>query len=230
MADIEQRSSLADLCSELFAFAFQLRASKDPGAGEDVKKEIGSLFLQFEDMATTSRYKPDSIQLAKYALVAYLDEIVLGSHFPMKDEWAGSPLQLEYFNDFAAGEEFYAKLDSIRNGSSDDRSAMLQVYFLALTHGFRGKFIDLKGMEERKALIGQLSNDLRTGQKDEDTDLSPSWRPPDDLPTLVRNTPTWLIPAICAVLFLLFIVAFSWTISSLGSSAIDTITSEGASE
>ncbi|MCF6228429.1 MAG: DotU family type IV/VI secretion system protein [Planctomycetes bacterium] len=229
MTDTEQRTSLADICSELFAFAFQLRASKDPGAGADVKTEVAKLFMHFEDAATSARYKPESVQLAKYALVAYIDEIVLGSHFPMKDDWAGSPLQLEYFNDFAAGEEFYNKLDSIRNGSSDDRSSILQVYFLALTHGFKGKFIDLKGMEERKALIGQLSNDLREGPKDDTTQLSPSWEPPDHLPTLVKNTPTWLIPAMCAVVLFLFLIIFSWTISSFSSSAEEAITS-GATE
>ena len=69
---------------------------------------------------------------------------------------------------------------------------MLEVYFLCLTHGFKGMYIDLKGMEERKSLMDQLASELKQGMPGDAIQLSPSWKPPDTVPALVRSVPTWL--------------------------------------
>jgi len=220
----EQRPRLADLCAEVFAFAFQLRASKDPGAASDVKHKVANLFADFEQKARTGGFKPETAQSAKYALTAFIDETVLSSKFPMKDEWAGSPLQLELFNDFAAGEEFYTKLKAIRGASDADRRDLVEVFFLCLTHGFKGMYIDLKGMEERRALLDQLAHELKENRTGDPVMLSPAWQPPDSLPRLVRSTPSWLVPAICAVVVILLLLVLAITSNFMASGAVEALT------
>jgi type VI secretion system protein ImpK len=222
----EQRPRLADLACDVFAYTFQLRAGKDPGAIGPVKEKYSNLFMDFEQKARSAGYKPESVQAAKYAMVAFIDEIVLSSKFPMKDEWAGSPLQLEYFNDFAAGEEFYNKLKTIRAGADSEKRAVLEVYFLCLTHGFKGMYIDLKGMEERKSLLEQLGAELKQGQAGDAIQLSPAWKPPDELPALVRSVPTWLIPAICMVLLIVLLVILAAVSGSMADGAVETLTGQ----
>lgn len=224
MADTETKPRLADLCSEVFAFAFGLRASKDPGAAADVKQKVSTIFSEFETKARSSGFKPESIENAKYAMVAFLDEGVLSSKFPMKDEWAGSPLQLEYFNDFAAGEEFYTKLKQIRGAADSDKRDLLEVYFLCLTHGFKGMYIDLKGMEERKQLMNALATEIKEGADGDSRQLSPAWQPPDELPAVARSIPSWLIPAICAVLLIALLVVLAATAQFMADGAVETIT------
>ena len=224
MADTETKPRLADLCSEVFAFAFGLRASKDPGSAADVKQKISNIFSEFETKARSSGFKPESIQTAKYAMVAFIDESVLSSKFPMKDEWAGSPLQLEYFNDFAAGEEFYNKLKQVRASADSDKRDLLQVYFLCLTHGFKGMYIDLKGMEERKQLMTALAGEIKEGVSGDPVNMSPSWQPPDELPAVARSIPSWLIPAICAVLLIALLVVLAATAQFMADGAVETIT------
>lgn len=226
MTETDQHVRLADLCADVFAFAFQLRISHEPGTAEEVKQSIGKLFSEFEQHARTAGFKPEGIQNAKYAMTAFLDELVLSSKFPMKDEWAGSPLQLEYFNDFAAGEEFYAKLKTVRAGTENDRREVTEVFFLCLTHGFKGMYIDLKGMEERKRLLDSLAAELRENRQGDPINISPSWQPPDDLPRLVRSTPTWLVPAICAVILIALLVALAATSKFSAESATETLTGQ----
>ena len=217
------RPRLADLCAEVFAFVFQLRASKDPGSAHDVKVKASGVFSDFEQKARTEGYKAETIQTAKYAMTAFIDETVLASKLPMKDDWAGSPLQLEFFNDFAAGEEFYNKLKTVRGGSDADKAALIEVYFLCLTHGFKGMFIDLKGMEERRALMEAMAAELKAGQPGNPVQLSPAWEPPDALPKLARSLPSWLIPAICAVLMILLLVVLAATMSIMAGGVADDL-------
>jgi type VI secretion system protein ImpK len=220
----EQRPRLADQCAEVFAFAFQLRASKDPGAAADVKQKVAGIFSEFETRARSAGFKPETIQTAKYAMVAFIDETILASKFPMKDEWAGSPLQLEYFNDFAAGEEFYNKLKQVREGAGPEKRDLLEVYFLCLTHGFKGMYIDLKGMEERKQLLNALAAEIREGAGGNPVQISPSLQPPDELPAVARSLPSWLIPAICAVLLIAVLVVLAATAEIMAGGAASTLT------
>jgi type VI secretion system protein ImpK len=223
MPEVDQRPRLADLCCDVFAYTFQLRAGKDPGPCNPVKQRFGALFIDFEQRARTAGYKPESIQAGKYAMTAFIDEVVTSSKFPMKDEWAGSPLQLEYFNEFAAGEEFYAKMKAIRAGGDSEKRPVIEIYFLCLTHGFKGMYIDLKGMEERKGLMDQLAAELKQGKTGDAFQLSPSWKPSDELPRLVRSTPTWLIPAICVVLLILLLVILGATAGAMADGAVETL-------
>ncbi len=222
------KTSIADLSAELFAFSFNLRQSKDPGAIEPVRIQADKLFKEFEQAGRSAGYKPESIQNCKYAMVAFIDELVLGSNWPMKETWSGNPLQLEYFNDFAAGEEFYKKLQAIKSGADSERADMLEVYFLALAHGFKGMYIDLRGMEERKNLTDQLGAEIRTARGLQAGALSPKWKPPDQLPKLARTAPTWLVPAICLIVLILLAVGLVFAINRLGDGAAETMKSGGA--
>src|SRR5690606_17278609 len=108
-------------------------------------------------------------------------------------------------------EEFYTKLKAIRGASDADRRDLVEVFFLCLTHGFKGMYIDLKGMEERRALLDQLAHELKENRTGDPVMLSPAWQPPDSLPRLVRSTPSWLVPAICAVVVILLLLVLAIT-------------------
>ena len=55
--------------------------------------------------------------------VAFSDPDDLLDVARIAEEWAGRPLQMEYFNDFTAGEEFYRKLEALR-GSTDQKDGV----------------------------------------------------------------------------------------------------------
>jgi type VI secretion system protein ImpK len=222
----EQRPSLGDLAAAVFAFAFQPKGKKDPGTAQEVKEQVMRLFHEYEQAARTAGYGTDAIKNGQYALVAYIDELVLSANFEMKNEWAGSPLQLELFNDFAAGEEFYTKLKTIREAQGPDSREVAGVYFLALTHGFKGMYIDLKGMEERKNLIDALSAELKQGVTGSPRQLSPAWQAPDELPKLVRSAPVWIAPVASAVLLILLVLVLAIAANWMADSAISGLSSK----
>jgi type VI secretion system protein ImpK len=198
--------SLSDLCSDLLAFAIQLKKSADPGDAETLRQKIDEQFRALEVRARQADIPQEDLQQAKYAIVAFIDEIVLSSSWPLKDAWGDKPLQLLYFNEFAAGEEFYNRIDQYRGAR---KTAVLEVYYLSLALGFRGKYVDLQGMEKKKVLMDTLLREIRGTGGEGPGKLSPHWTPPDTVGSLVRNFPAWTIAAACGVLITLVFILLS---------------------
>src|SRR5436190_11649078 len=208
--------ALADLCGELLAFALQLKRSADPGDAEVLRQKIDEQFRALETKARQADVPAEDVGQAKYAIAAFIDEMVLTSSWGLKDSWADKPLQLAYFNEFAAGEEFYNRVDTLRGAK---KNSVLEVYYLCLALGFRGKYVDLQGMEKKKVLMDTMLREIRgtvaaapagTGG------LSPAWQPPDALPGIVKNFPAWFVAAACG-LFVILLFALLSTL--LGSTA-----------
>jgi type VI secretion system protein ImpK len=199
-------ATLADLCSDLLAFAVQLKKSADPGEAEALRQKIDEQFRALEVRTRQADIPQEDLQQAKYAIVAFLDEIVLTSSWPLKESWGDKPLQLLYFNEFAAGEEFYNRIDQYRGAR---KTSVLEVYYLSLALGFRGKYVDMQGMEKKKVLMDTLLREIRGAGGEGAGKLSPHWQPPDTMAGNVRNIPAWVIAAGCGILVALVFILLS---------------------
>jgi type VI secretion system protein ImpK len=213
--------ALADLCGELLAFALQLKRSSDPGDAEVLRQKIDEQFRALETKARQADIPQDDVQQSKYAIAAFVDEMILTSSWPLKESWADKPLQLAYFNDFAAGEEFYNRIDTLRGAK---KNAVLEVYYLCLALGFRGKYVDLQGMEKKKVLMDTILREIRGGAPAAPGTggLSSGWQPPDAMPGIVRNFPAWFVAAACGLFIILLFILLS---TLLGSSAENLVKS-----
>lgn len=73
----------------------------------------------------------------RYAVVAFLDEQILKSNWPGRNEWMSQPLQLVLFNQYTAGEHFFNRL---RGLLGEGRTEAIAAYQLCLALGFRGQY------------------------------------------------------------------------------------------
>jgi type VI secretion system protein ImpK len=149
-------SRLADLYAELFASVFAFRA-----AGNDTRPGYGSfrahvMSLLGDVRNAAERDGLDPRQYAHYAAVALVDETVMTSDWPGAEQWRREPLQKHYFDNFLAGEHFFARLDELRQGVDD---GLLEVYYYCLCAGFQGRFRDDR--EELRARRQRVFQQLR---------------------------------------------------------------------
>lgn len=213
--------ALADLCGDLLAFALQLKRSSDPGDAEAMRQKIDEQFRALELKARQADVPAEDVALAKYAIAAFIDEMILTSSRGLKESWADRPLQLAYFNDFSAGEEFYNKVDTLRGAK---KLSVIEVYYLCLALGFRGKYVDLQGMEKKKVLMDAMLRELRgTAAAPGTAGLSPSWQPPDALPGIVKAFPAWFVAAACGLVVILVFVLLSTLLGSSAEKVVDII-------
>lgn len=95
----------------------------------------------------------DEFELARFALVAWADEVVLRSEWRGRDEWFKDPLQLQLFRTNRAGNEFFERLEALR----PDQNHAREIYFLCLAMGFEGQWA---GHEPERRQILQRQYEL----------------------------------------------------------------------
>jgi type VI secretion system protein ImpK len=97
-----------------------------------------------------------------YALVALMDEIVLNKPDPYRQFWMSNLLQLHYFNETGAGDNFFTRINTIRKDGH--RAEVLRVYYLCLLFGFQGRYRIRGGELELLSLIDAVQKDLERAQ------------------------------------------------------------------
>jgi type VI secretion system protein ImpK len=78
-------------------------------------------------------------ELAKYALVAWIDEMLVETPWSGRDWWSNNVLEVEYFNTRLCNERFYTKA---QEASGQSRRDALEVFYNCVILGFRGLYRD----------------------------------------------------------------------------------------
>ncbi|MBL8723420.1 MAG: type IVB secretion system protein IcmH/DotU [Planctomycetes bacterium] len=205
---------LPDLCGELFAFALTLRSAKDPGSAAALRQTIAQMFDRLGRAAREGQVDSGHLDQARYALCALLDEIVFGSRWELKAEWLNQPLQMAYFQDFNAGEQFYKRLEEQRSKKEAREIDLLEVYTNCLLLGFRGKHADLAGMQKVAELVDQLVQEIRAARGFGDRALAPRFQREAALPAQVRRLPVWVVASACGAFVLLLLLVLDAILAS----------------
>ena len=162
------------------------------------------------------------MQEVKFALTAMCDEFVMssGAHFRM--DWMSRPLQLEFFGNNRAGEEFFERLAKLRTGG-EPKFAALEVYYICLQLGFEGIY-KVKGIEQLKALIVDIRAQIEDVRGTPRGQLSDNGVPLEGFAMKVgRNIPYWVILSICLASIVSLFAGFHFVINKQASQSTQRI-------
>lgn len=200
--------SLQELLEDGIYLLFLLRNGNPPNSLAEFNRRVDQFLGQFEANARNLGKPAAAISEAKYAFCALMDEIVLSSDFPIREDWERAPLQLRLFGEHLAGERFFDKLESLRLDPVANLEA-LEVFYTCLLLGFQGKYL-LEGSEKLNYLVSRLGQEIvhaRGGR----AEFAPNWKLPQRLQQYVRNElPLWLFFALLAVVATALFFAFQW--------------------
>jgi type VI secretion system protein ImpK len=127
-------------------------------------------------------YQSEHYDLARFAVIAYVDEAVLASGWEHNSLWASDLLQKNYYNTASAGIEFFDRLASL-NMIDPVHHDIREVYYYCLSLGFMGRYFD----SSDRATLDRIRQDtyqlLMAGQGnklgDSGKKLSPDAYPPE---------------------------------------------------
>jgi type VI secretion system protein ImpK len=110
---------------------------------EEQKRELIDLLNRSEDKAArTSPELARDFELAKRALVYWIDEILITSTWSHAQEWTNHILEFVFYRESSAAVRFYEKAIEAEKRDSIDP---LETFFLCVVLGFRG---DLASQDE----------------------------------------------------------------------------------
>lgn len=202
-----QPKTLVELLHDGFYLLFMLRKRNSPKDASLFRASIQLMLNDFEKNAQKLRVSAEDTHAAKYAFCALVDEIVLSSHFNIRDEWERQPLQLAFFGDQLAGENFFTKLEELRHKGAAHLQA-LEVFHLCLLLGFQGKYI-LEGPEKLTYLVSRLGEEI-AHLKGKHVQFAGRWAIPDQVRHALKNDiPIWVIASAFGVCALLAYIGFS---------------------
>ena len=91
----------------------------------------------FEKSPSAQSLEAQELDDARFALVAWADEMLLKADWSGRDAWAQELLQMQLYRTNRGGDEFFERLARLR----PDQSGGRLVYFLCLAFGFEGQLV-----------------------------------------------------------------------------------------
>jgi type VI secretion system protein ImpK len=142
---------LAKLSAPFFKKILEFRAAapEQRPTCRQFRQEVIELLNEFQNRARKARLDEDGA--GYFAMVALADETAMSADWAGAREWESEPLQVQYFGDFEAGDQFFHKLDRIL---SDGDGEAVPIYYHCLCAGFLGAKRDDPG--GISSLIGRL--------------------------------------------------------------------------
>ncbi len=209
-----------DLTADVFNFLIQLRrldANAQPPP-ETVLQRLRSLIDTMGKRAADLGFSREDVLEITYAIVALADEAAIYAGGNLRQYWMQRPLQLQYFNENVAGENFFARVMALRQDAR--RVDVVRVYYTCLVLGFQGKYRVRGGEVELASLVERVAASLRADSAS--SQLSPSGARPRDGRSGVQRALPLIGASVAAVV--LSLVLYSVLRFSVASSADEIAT------
>lgn len=214
-----RNNSLVDILYDGFYLLFMLRNGNLPESGEEFADSVRQYLDEFERRARKLNKASDDIYDAKYAFCAAIDETILNNAPSLRDFWELRPLQLQLFGDQLAGEHFFDRLEDLRSQGAS-RLEALEVFYLCLLLGFRGKFA-LEGTEKLGYITSRVGDEIAS-MKGRHAGFAPHWQPPDSIThALKREVPLWVVGSVCTLVAVLAVSGLGYSLSETTHSAMN---------
>lgn len=176
-----------------------------------------------QERAAQMGLRHEDAQDIAYAIVALADEVALSKSGNVRQYWMTRPLQLHYFNENVAGDNFFVRLQAIRQDPR--RVDVLRVYYLCLLFGFQGRYRIRGGEVELGDITEGVRQDLARARALGGAEvLSPNGdRPPEAASRVRRNMPLLWLSLAAVVLSVALYVGLRINLSSEAASVVQRI-------
>jgi type VI secretion system protein ImpK len=230
-ANLDRRAENLAFCfQEILTVGERLRSNRQAVSDANSFRQQIRAALQSADAEARKRgYTAEDIQLAIFAVVAFLDESILNLRSPIFADWPRRPMQEEMFGHHVAGEIFFQNLQKIMGRNESQETAdLLEVYQLCLLLGFAGRY-SIGGRGELRSIVDAAADKIRRIRQLRG-DLSPAWALPNDTIQSVAGDP-WIRRLMfgtigAAVLTILLFGIYKVSLNS-GVSTLENIASQG---
>lgn len=198
----------------LFALVGRVRNRAQHPDPEALRKAVIGEVRAFESRALQAGVDPQQVKVARYAICATLDDVVLNTPWGESSGWAQQSMVGTFHKETVGGDRFFDLLARLEQepGRNID---VLEFLYMCLSLGFEGRLRVEQGGQDRHQTIRQgLARIIRAQRGEVERGLSPHW-PGVDKPHRALSVwkPFWISLAAVAALMGTGFVGLSFALS-----------------
>src|SRR5579884_3070862 len=182
-----RQENLALLYQGLFTGIVRIQGGRQQiSNAEAFRRRTKEALAEVSREAIKRNYAAEHTMETDFSVVAVLDEVILNSHDPCRNEWAEKPLQQDLFGVATAGDMFFRRVDKLlARNETPEIADMLEVYYLCLLLGFEGRY----AIGDNKAELHMIADRVRhriAHIRGETGYFSPRGMLPEEAPATVK--------------------------------------------
>ncbi len=162
--------------STLFSLISRTRNRAQHPDPEALRRSVVAEVRQFESRALAAGIDPQQIKIARYAICATIDDVVLNTPWGGASVWAQQSMVATFHRETVGGDRFYDLLARLEQDPGRNID-LLEFLYLCLSLGFEGRLrVDPNGAEKHMEIRSGLARIIRAQRGDVERDISPRWK------------------------------------------------------
>ena len=185
----------------LFSLVSRIRNRAQHPDPDALRRSVVAEVRAFESRALLAQVDPQKLKVARYAICATLDDVVLNTPWGGSSIWAQQSMVGTFHRETVGGDRFYDLLTRLEQDPATNID-LLEFLYVCLSLGFEGRLrVEQGGTERHMTIRAGLARIIRAQRGEVEHDLSPHW-PGLDKPhkRLTAWKPVWIAVAVTAAL------------------------------
>ncbi|MEX0350630.1 MAG: type IVB secretion system protein IcmH/DotU [Paracoccaceae bacterium] len=199
----------------LFSLISRIRNRAQHMDPDKLRESVVSEVRAFENAALQAGIPAQTVKIARYALCATLDDVVLNTPWGEQSVWATQSLVGTFHRETVGGDRFYDLLARLEKDPANNIE-LLEFVYMCLSLGFEGRLRVEQGGSDKHLQIRQgLARIIRAQRGPMERDLSPHWEGVDKpYRALSMWRPVWIAVAVTVLLLILEFSGLSYALSN----------------
>lgn len=205
---------LVKAASTVLGLAIRLRNRAQHNNVGALHQRVVSEIKRFEQQALQEGIAAQTVRVARYALCATIDDLVLNTPWGSNSVWANQSMVGSFHNEVFGGERFYDLLEKMQKDPARNRD-ILELLYLCMSLGFEGMMrVEERGAQAHGRLRDSTLRDIRAHREEPERDLSPHWRGIGaGHKPLTSFIPTWMVGVITLALLAFTYMGFTYMLN-----------------
>ena len=199
----------------LFSLISRIRNRAQHMDPETLRRSVVAEVRAFENRALQAGIDAQDVKVARYAICATLDDVVLNTPWGGQSIWAQQSMVGTFHRETVGGDRFYDLLARLEKepGRNID---LLEFLYVCLSLGFEGRLrVEQGGGDKHIQIRGGLARIIRAQRGPVERDLSPHWEGVDrPHKALSAWKPVWITAGSVVALLAMGFLGFSYALSN----------------
>ncbi|MEM9583090.1 MAG: type IVB secretion system protein IcmH/DotU [Pseudomonadota bacterium] len=216
--DVEQgmtgMNKMNAAAATLFSLVSRIRNRAQHMDPEKLRRSVVAEVRAFENRALQSGVDAQEVKIARYAICATLDDVVLNTPWGGQSVWAQQSMVGTFHKETVGGDRFFDLLARLEKepGKNID---LLEFLYMCLSLGFEGRLrVEANGTDKHMQIRAGLARIIRGQRGLVEKELSPNWMGVD-VPHKVLSLwkPVWITTAAVAGFLTIAFMSLSWMLN-----------------